>query len=867
MFHISAPPKLKPPLYPIQINGNIVNILIDSGASVNILDEPTFNKIKPKPNLEQTGMRIYSFQSSEPLQTIGKFIAQVSVPSHTSIVEATFLVVKGHGGSLLSRQTAEALDILRVGPPPSPQIETANQVTSTDSILDKHSDIFKGLGRMTNVEVKLHMNEDIHPVQQPIRRVPWHTRQRVDDEIKRLLESDIIEKVPDNEPTTWLNPYVVVPKKDPTQIRFCLDMRQANQAIIRERHVIPKFEELLPELHDAKVFSKIDLREGYHQLSLHEDSRHVTAFATHKGVYRYKRLFFGISSAFETFQKHVEITLAGCKGARNISDDILIWGKYQEDHDKNLDEALKKLNDRHLKLKRNKCIFSVDSLVFAGHCLSARGISPEQSKIDAIKAIQRPTNATEVRSFLGLANFCSRFIKDYATITEPLRRLTRKKCTFIWGTAQETAFNQLKSSLSDDSVIAYYNPEAPTKITVDASPVGLGAILSQTQPDGESKVVAYASRSLNPVERRYSQTEREALACAWSLQHYHYYIADRDVEIVTDHKPLTSMLSNKSTPPPRIQRWLMRMQAYRYTVTYQPGCNNAADTLSRNPLSPTEEDRPEYINMIRVDETEEYINMITNHAAPKGITLEEITKATQNDPVLAQVIESITSNSWNRNLKPYHQLRHSLSTHKGILLKDHNIVVPASLRNTILQLAHKQHLGIVKTKSLLREKVWWPGISADIDKFISSCHACQIITPTKKSVTPLQISEMPKQPWQTIGIDIKGPVPSGENLLVLLDYHSRYPIVHTLNRSSTSAEIIKKLEKTFSLFGYPQRIICDNGKQFISTEFKQFLSIHNIEHHPVLTVRLNDSMHPLARYSATLKQNRRIGEKNSMISS
>ena len=138
--------------------------------------------------------------------------------------------------------------------------------------------------------------------------------------------------------------------------------------------------------------------------------------------------------------------------------------------------------------------------------------------------------------------------------------------------------------------------------------------------------------------------------------------------------------------------------------------------------------------------------MITNHAAPKGITLEEITKATQNDPVLAQVIESITSNSWNRNLKPYHQLRHSLSTHKGILLKDHNIVVPASLRNTILQLAHKQLLGIVKTKSLLREKVWWPGISADIDKFISSCHACQIITPPKKSVTPLQMSEMPKQP-------------------------------------------------------------------------------------------------------------------------
>jgi len=409
VFHIDNPPKLKPPLFPINIDGHTVNILIDSGASVNILDEPTFKTMRSKPHLDPTNIRIFTFQASNPLNTVGKFTANVSTPSQNSSVKAMFVVVKGGGGSLLSRQTAEQFDLLRVGPPPNmqPPSEEVNKVekpvTPTTNILDEHSDIFKGLGCMTNVQVKLHMNQDMTPVQQPIRRVPWHTRQRVDEEIQRLLDSDTIEEVPTtNEPTSWLNPYVVVPKKDPSQIRFCLDMRQANKAIIRERHVIPKFEEILPELHDAKVFSKIDLREGYHQLRLHKSSHHVTAFATHKGVYRYKRLFFGISSAFETFQKHVEIALAGCKGARNISDDILIWGKDQEDHDKNLDEALTRLNNRNnLKLNKDKCIFSVESLVFAGHRLSAAGISPERPKIEAIKAIQRPTNATEVR-FLDL---------------------------------------------------------------------------------------------------------------------------------------------------------------------------------------------------------------------------------------------------------------------------------------------------------------------------------------------------------------------------------------------------------------------------------------------------------------------------------
>jgi len=278
---------------------------------------------------------------------------------------------------------------------------------------------------------------------------------------------------------------------------------------------------------------------------------------------------------------------------------------------------------------------------------------------------------------------------------------------------------------------------------------------------------------------------------------------------------------------------------------------NATDSLSRNPLA---------INATNHDR-QEYINMIINHATPKGSTIQDIAEATKADPTLSSITNSIQSNNWSKKQKPFFQIRHELSIHKGILLKGHNIVIPESLRNNILEIAHKQHLGAVKIKSLLREKVWWPGISSAVDQMVASCHTCQVITPPMKTAHPVQMTELPHNTWETVGIDLKGPLPSGENLLVLLDYRSRFPIVQTLKRSISSSEIIHKLQKTFSLFGYPQEIISDNGKQFISEEFKSFLKQHHIKHHPVTPYwpqangeveRFNASIGKVLRY-ATLE--------------
>jgi len=192
---------------------------------------------------------------------------------------------------------------------------------------------------MTDFQLRLHIDPDVPPVQQTIRRTPFHTKQKIEDEVNRLLSLDIIEKV--NGTTTWLNAVVAIPKSNG---KTRLDMREANKAIIRERHIIPKLEDILTELSGATYFTKLDLTEGYHQIELKEESRHITTFATHLGLFRYKRLIFGISSAFESFQKQIEMAISDCPKTKNISDDILVWGNTLEEHNANLENALSKIS-------------------------------------------------------------------------------------------------------------------------------------------------------------------------------------------------------------------------------------------------------------------------------------------------------------------------------------------------------------------------------------------------------------------------------------------------------------------------------------------------------------------------------------------
>ena len=343
---------------------------------------------------------------------------------------------------------------------------------------------------------------------------------------------------------------------------------------------------------------------------------------------------FGVSSAQEIYQHIIQQVLQGYPGARNISDDIIVFGKTRHEHDQNLDMVLQRLQQSGLTLNQEKCLFGVSNLTFFGHEVSASGVSPDIKKVEAIREARAPNNAAEVRSFLGLATYCSRFIPDFATVTEPLRLLTRKDAPWRWNSVHQTAFNNLKKLLTDSQVMAHYDPSAPTQLRVDASPVGLGAVLTQTQ-DGVTRPIAYASRTLSNVERRYSQTEKEALAVVWGCEKYHLYLYGTEFTIYTDHKPLEVIYIPKRKPPARIERWALRLQPYRFQIQYIPGRKNPADVLSRLPLSNQQTNEQSI--------AEKYINYVVANAVPKAMTLDQIEKATLTDPVLQCVQACISS--------------------------------------------------------------------------------------------------------------------------------------------------------------------------------------------------------------------------------
>ena len=238
----------------------------------------------------------------------------------------------------------------------------------------------------------------------------------------------MIEKV--EGPTPWVSPVVVAPKpKQPGSIRMCVDMRQANRAVHRERHITPTIKEIISDLNGAIIFTKLDLNQGYNQLELAPESRYITTFSTHVGLRRFARLNFGISCAAEIFQNAIREILDGIPGAINLSDNIIVYGKTVKDHDANFRKTFQRLREKGLNLHRGKCVYSKDRLEFFRYIFSKEGISADPKKVEAILNIQPPTNETEVRSLLGMSNSCSRFVKGYATITQPLRELTQKRHT------------------------------------------------------------------------------------------------------------------------------------------------------------------------------------------------------------------------------------------------------------------------------------------------------------------------------------------------------------------------------------------------------------------------------------------------------
>lgn len=525
---------------------------------------------------------------------------------------------------------------------------------------------------------------------------------------------------------------------------------------------------------------------------------------------------FGINCAPEIFQKTLEKILAGCIGCLNYIDDIIIFGPDQKTHDHRLKVVLNRLKEFNVLLNKDKCVIGATVIDFLGHRLSANGIKPTHDKILAIQQFRPPKTAEETRSFLGLVNFVGKFIPNLADTTEPLRRLTRKENKFTWDDEQQKAFEKIKTHMTKETTLGFYKANDRTQIIADASPYALGAVLVQFK-EAEPRIISYASRSLSKTEQKYAQTEKEALALIYAMERFHFYVFGREVELVTDHKALEILFGPKAKPCARIERWVLRLQSYRYKVIYKPGKSNIADPLSRLVVhEPTNH-----------PDTDSYVRWIITHAEPKAMKLEEISLASNNDTSIQAVRSALEGNTWTELAKPFKNFETELCFSGEILLRGTRIVIPFDLTRKSLELAHEGHPGMSVMKRRLRAKVWWPKIDEHVDTFVKSCKGCTLVS-APSAPEPMRRTELPSEPWSHIAIDFLGPLPSGHYLLVIVDYFSRFIEVEIMTKID-SVETIKRLKVIFARFGIPEKLQADNGRQFTSSEFMSFCETNNIE--------------------------------------
>lgn len=526
---------------------------------------------------------------------------------------------------------------------------------------------------------------------------------------------------------------------------------------------------------------------------------------------------FGVSCAPELFQKVMESITAGLEGVIVYLDDVVVVGTSKEEHDRRLAAVLKRFSEYDILLNEGKCVYGVEALEFLGHQLSAEGVRPTESRIAAIQKFREPQNVSELRSFLGLICYVGRFVPNLASKTEPLRQLLRSGVQFKWTPTENLAFNQIKTAISKIHHLGFFNPKDRTKLMTDASATGLGAVLLQEDSNGNSRVIAYASKALTDLEMKYFQTEREALSLTWGVEKFRLYLLGIKFTLLTDCKALKFLFSPRSRPCARIERWVLKLQNYTYDVEHIPGSANLADVFSRLCESPPEP----------FDESgEEYIRNIVEQVLPVAVTLQEVQEETANDEGIQEVLAALHSGSTETMRREYKPYVNELSSVHDVLLRGNRLVIPEKLRERVLGLAHEAHPGISAMKRRLRQKVWWPSIDKQVEGFIKRCKQC-ILVSSLGPPEPIKSTRMPEKPWVDIAVDFMGPLPSGHTLFVLVDYYSRFTEAIVM-KQTTAKLTVQALHETFCRFGVPETIKSDNGPQFISEEMKSFCNEYGI---------------------------------------
>ena len=428
--------------------------------------------------------------------------------------------------------------------------------------------------------VRHHINTgDAAPIRQPPRRLPLAKKEEADKAILDMQKQNVIE--PSSSP--WSLPIVLVNKKDGST-RFCVDYRKGNEVAHKDSYPLPRIDDTIEALAGSKWFSTLDLKSGYWQVLLSDKAKEKTAFSSGGGLWQFTVMPFGLCNAPATFERLMEQVLVGLPTSTALVylDDILIPGRTFSQQILNLRQVFVRLKKAKLKLSPKKCILFQKQVKYLGHLVSEQGISPDPSKVEAVKSWPSPTTTTEVKSFLGLCSYYRQFVPSFADVAHPLNQCATPP--FQWTPGAEEAFRKLKTTLMESPVLAYPEPHSLFVFDTDASGTGIGAVLSQQLPPGnQEKGVAYYSRILSTPERHYCVTRRELLAVVKAVKHFHVYLYGRKFLLRTDHAALRWLLGFRQ-PEGQVARWIESLQQYDFTVEHRPGAKHGnADALSRRP--------------------------------------------------------------------------------------------------------------------------------------------------------------------------------------------------------------------------------------------------------------------------------------------